>query len=310
MEKELKSYAKINLGLEITGKRRDGYHTLKTVFQTVDLFDTITIKENASGDIRLSGDNPTIEWGGDNTIRRAFEAVFTNYGVRRGFDVFVKKRIPAGAGLGGGSSNAAVILLFLNDYFQLGLTLEPLIDIGAKIGADVPFFLVGGTVLAEGIGEKMIPLPDGGKKQLAIIIPPVNVPTGLIFSRFALTSRSIKSKIETFVKSQNYTILENDLEKVTFDLFPEVGRLKEEMKTFAYDLVLMSGSGSAVYGVGAKQTPGLRTLKNHFPDANVVVTQTISKKNYIDRIGASPSGKAPVFGAGIRRFESSRPRKP
>lgn len=308
MEKKLKSYAKINLGLEITGKRPDGYHTLKTVFQTVDLFDTITVKENRSGDIRLSGDNPSIAWDQNNTIRRAFDAVFTNCHVNRGFDVFVEKRIPAGAGLGGGSSNAAVILLFLNDYFNLDLTLETLTGIGAEIGADVPFFLVGGTVLAEGIGEKMTPLPDEEEKRLDIVVPSINVSTGLIFSRFVLTSKSIKSKIDTFVKSQNHTILENDLEKVTFDLFPEVGRIKEEMKTFAYDLVLMSGSGSTVYGVCAEQTPGLQALKERFPGTNVWVTQSLSRKNYINRIGAWPSGKAPVFGAGIRRFESSRPR--
>ena len=110
------------------------------------------------------------------------------------------------------------------------------------------------------------------------------------------------------MKSQNYKILENNLEKVTFELFPEVGVVKEKMRAMDYDLVLMSGSGSAVYGMSQGQKcPG---LKNHFPDANVFSTRTIGRQDYFDRIGAWPSGKAPVFGAGIRRFESSRPRNP
>ena len=308
MKKELKSFAKINLGLEITGRRSDGFHTLKTIFQTVDIFDTITIKENHTGSINLSGDDKSVEWNKSNTIIKAFTAIYKNYDVNKGFDVFVEKRIPAGSGLGGGSSNAAVTLIFLNDYFKLDLKLEDLIAAGVKIGADVPFFLMGGTVMARGIGEKMTPLEDGEEKHVHIVVPAVYASTRLIFSRFNLTSEPIKSKIDTFVKSQNYKILENNLEKVTFALFPEVGIVKEKMRALDYDLVLMSGSGSAVYGMArAQECPG---LKNRFPGANVFATRTIGRQNYFDRIGAWPSGKAPVFGAGIRRFESSRPRNP
>lgn len=295
----LKSFAKINLGLEILGKRPDGFHNLKTVFQTIDLFDTLQVTENRSGEIHLSGDETSIEWDEHNTIRRALDAVYKKYNVRQGFDISVKKRIPPGSGLGGGSSNAAVILLFLNHYFKLNLTLEELIGIGMKIGADVPFFLVGGTALAEGIGEKITPLEDSREKQVDIVIPTVNVSTRLIFSHFNLTSKPINSKIDTFVKSKNYTILENNLETVTFKLFPEVEAIKEKMKQAAYDLVLMSGSGSAVYGIAERQEPGdtLPGLKSRFPNANVFISRTIGRKKYFHRIGASPSGKASVFGA-------------
>lgn len=298
---QLKSFAKINLGLEILGKRPDGYHNLKTVFQTIDLFDTlrVTENENRSGAIHLTGDEPSIEWNEHNTIRRALDAVYEQYNLRQGFDISVKKRIPPGSGLGGGSSNAAVMLLFLNDYFKLNLTLEELIDIGMKIGADVPFFLVGGTALAEGIGEKLTPLEDSEEKRVDIVIPTVHVSTRLIFSHFNLTSKPINSKITIFVKSKNYTILENHLEKVTFELFPEVGVIKDKMKKSAYNLVSMSGSGSAVYGIAGRQEPGedLYSLKSRFPNANVFVSGTIGRKQYFNRIGASPSGKASVFGA-------------
>lgn len=311
---KLESFAKINLGLEITGKRPDGYHNLKTVFQTIDLFDTLRIKENRTGDIHLSGDDASVEWDENNTIWRAFDTIHKNFNLRRGFDIDVEKRIPPGSGLGGASSNAAVILLFLNQYFKLGLALEELIELGAKIGADVPFFLVGGTALAQGIGEELTLLEDKKEKQIAVIIPPVHVSTPLIFSRFVLTSRRIKSKIDTFIKFGDCTILENDLEKVTFELFPEVGIMKEKMKALNYDLVLMSGSGSAVFGIHGVYAKTRETrqelsgLKHHFPNARVCLTHTIGRQNYLNRIGASPSGKAPVFGAGIRRFESSRPR--
>lgn len=306
---QLNSFAKINLGLEILNQRPDGYHNLRTVFQTVDLFDTLKVNENQAREIHLSGDNTSIKWDEQNTIRRAIDIVYNNYNIQHGFDIYVEKRIPPGSGLGGGSSNAAVIILFLNNYFKLGLTLEKLIDIGQKVGADVPFFFVGGTALAEGIGEKITPLEDLEKKRVDIIIPPVNVSTRLIFSHFSLTSKSINSKIHTFVKSKNYMILENNLETVTFKLFPEVEAIKEKMKKSAYDLVLMSGSGSAVYGIAGNREPRMNVtdLKKRFPKANVLVSETITRKNYLTRIGASPSGKASVFGADIRRFESSRP---
>ncbi len=321
---ELKSFAKINLGLEIVGKRSDGYHNLKTIFQTIDLCDTVEIKENHSGNIRLSGDDPGVDWNNreTNTIFKAVEAIYKNYNVRRGFDISIKKKIPPGSGLGGGSSNAAVILLFLEHYFQLGINPENLIDLAAGIGADVPFFLIGGTVLAQGIGEKMTPLKDEPERQVDIVIPPITVSTGLIFSHFNLTSSPRKSKIDIFIKSKNARILENHLENVTCKLFPAVGIIKNKMSILGYELVLMSGSGSAVYGMtGAEEVHAakpsfpspsgqrLSRLRKLFPGARTAMARTIGRQNYLEGIGASPSGKASVFGADIRRFESSRPSK-
>lgn len=304
----LKSFAKINLGLEIVGKRDDGYHNLKTIFQTVDLFDTIEIEANRKGKIDLAGDDQTISWDEKNTITRAFNVFFKNCGVNGGFDVFVKKRIPAGSGLGGGSSNAAVILLFLNEYFKTKIDTAGLIEIAARIGADVPFFLVGGAALGEGIGERLTPLADLEPKAIGVVIPDVQAATSLIFSKLSLTRRAFKSKIDTFMKSGNFSILENDLEKITFLLFPEVRFIKEQMKkSMNSEVVLMSGSGSAVYCLAGEQD--LTGLKNLFPGYTTFTVHTLSRQDYLTSIGASPSGKAPVFGAGIRRFESFRPSK-
>ncbi len=307
---ELKSFAKINLGLEITGKRADGYHNLKTIFQTIDLFDTIEIKENHSGTIHLDGDDPAVEWDRGNTIFKTFDMMYETFKLHQGFDIFVKKKIPGGSGLGGGSSNAAVILLFLNEYFRLNLPLQHLIDLGVKIGADVPFFLMGGTVLAEGIGEKMMPLENLEERWISIVIPAIKVPTALIFSHFNLTSKPIKSKIDTFITSKKLEVLENNLEETTFELFPEVRMIKKKMQTMGFKLVLMSGSGSAVYGVpgiGTNARGILPELKNNFPGSRVFVSKMLNRQNYLKGIGAWPSGKASVFGADMRRFESSRP---
>jgi 4-diphosphocytidyl-2-C-methyl-D-erythritol kinase len=305
----LKSYAKINLGLEVVSKRADGYHNLKTVFQTIDLFDTIEIKENPSGKLHLGGDDPAVAWDERNTIFRAVAAISRNYNLHQGFDIAVKKKIPAGSGLGGGSSNAAVILLFLNRYFKLDLPLETLIRLGTEIGADVPFFLVGGTVLGEGIGDRMTALPDLEEKRVDLVIPPINVPTGLIFSRFSLTSKPIKSKIDTFVCSKSLKILENNLEKITFELFPGVGMIKEKMQSLGYELVLMSGSGSAVFGLAGSMRPQrtFPALSDDFPGFRILMSKSVDRQNYLEGIGAWPSGKASVFGADMRRFESSRP---
>ena len=307
---ELKSFAKINLGLEITGKRADGYHNLKTIFQTIDLYDTIEIKENQTGTLHLDGDDPAVEWDRGNTISKAYAVMVETFNLHQGFDIFVKKKIPGGSGLGGGSSNAAVILLFLNEYSRLNLPMEDLIEIGVKIGADVPFFLMGGTAVAEGIGEKITPLENFEESRLTIVIPAIKVSTALIFSNFNLTTKPIKSKIDTFMISKKLEILENNLEKTTFELFPQVRMIKKKMRKMGFKLVLMSGSGSAVYGVqdsGANTGKALHELEKDFPGSRVFVCRMLSKQNYIEGIGAWPSGKASAFGAAIRRFESSRP---
>ena len=313
---ELKSYAKINLGLEIIGKRSNGYHNLKTIFQTVDFFDTIHIKENTSGEIRLKGDDSSIEWDERNTIVKAFEKIYGNYSVKGGFDIFVEKHIPSGAGLGGGSINAAVILLFLERFFNLSIPANDMNEMAVQIGADVPFFLTGGTALAEGIGEKITPLEDIEEFDCDIVIPGIKVITKHIFSNFILTSTPIISKIDTFINSGKKKILVNNLEKATFELFPEVEIVKNKMKKFGYELVLMSGSGSSVYGItDKKDSSAIETdrlnrysvLSNEFSGSRVVITRTIDRNSYRKNIGASPSGKASVFGADTRRFESSRP---
>lgn len=301
---ELKSFAKINLGLEIYGKREDGYHNLRTIFQTINIFDTIKIRYKNCEGINLNGTDSSIGWKEDNSIFKTINIVKRDYGLKCGFEIFVEKKIPPGSGLGGGSSNAAVFLLFLNEYFKLDLSLKDLIEVGKEIGADVPFFLVGGTILAEGIGEELFLLDDIEKRFIGVVIPDIKVSTSSIFSEFSLTSTKFESKINIFCKSENFAILENNLEKVTFRLFPEIKGIKDKMLSLGCEFVLMSGSGSSVYCLLNDQN--ISDLKREFP--NMIITENINRDYYLKNIGVWPSGKAPVFGAGIRRFESSRPR--
>ncbi len=301
----LRSFAKINLGLEVTGRRPDGFHTLRTIFQTIDLSDVLELRPVARPRISLAGDDPRVPWDDRNTIARAYRLIGENYSLRRGFDVRVRKHIPPGTGLGGGSGNAAVMLLFLDRYFNLSVPAAQLQEMAAVLGADVPFFLRGGTALGEGIGDQLTPLPPLRPRAVALHIPARSVSTALVFSRFPLTKAGFAGKIQLFLRKGDFSILQNDLERVTFELFPEIREIKEKMAKAAGGFVQMTGSGSAVFAIGHGRR--LSDLSRRLP--GTILTRFIGKKYYQERIGVWPSGKASAFGAEIRRFESSRPRK-
>ncbi len=301
---EFRSFAKINLGLEVTGKRDDGYHELKTIFQTISLCDIIEIVENSENRINLTGDKNDISWDRTNTILKAFDIMYRKFSLTGGFDVRVQKKIPAGSGLGGGSSNAAVILMFIKDYFNLDISLEEMITLGVSIGADVPFFFTGGTMMGEGIGEILTIADTPEKESVAVLMPGFHISTRDIFSRFNLTKTPLKSKMDTFLGSGDISTLKNELEFTTFTIFPELERIKMKMESLGLDKVLMSGTGSSLFCFPSEtQKTALRSV---FPD--IFIGELLDKKKYQNYIGAWPSGKASVFGADIRRFESSRPR--
>ena len=230
--------------------------------------------------------------------------MYKEFNLSGGFDIRVKKRIPAGSGLGGGSSNAAVILMFIKDHFNLDISLEDMISLGVAIGADVPFFFIGGTMLGEGIGEILTTSDTPDKKSIGVLMPGFHISTGDIFSRYNLTKSPLKSKIDTFLGSGDISTLKNELEVTTFAIFPELERIKMKMESLGLDNVLMSGTGSSLFCFPSEtQKTALRSV---FPD--IFIGELLNKQKYQNNIGAWPSGKASVFGADIRRFESSRPR--
>ena len=245
-----RAYAKLNLTLGVLYKRADGYHALDSIMQTIDLFDTVNIER--ARDIIITSTGMTLPY--DNTLRRAAESYRALTG--RGAHIRVVKRIPAEAGLGGGSADAAAVLNGLQKIYD-EVDEPALIEIAAKIGADVPFCLRGGTQRAEGIGEVLTPL-NGMKLTLVIAKPAEGVSTKRLFSLLKLprempdTLAAIRALSEGNLDAL-CPLLYNALEEPAIALVPEIGRIKARLLAAGAKAACMSGSGSAVFGVFADQ---------------------------------------------------------
>lgn len=251
----LKAYAKINLALDVTGKRTNGYHDVSMVMQQIDLHDTVTLKKRPSG-ISLESESEFLPKDKTNIAWRAAEAVAGHVNKELGVHIIIEKRIPVAAGLAGGSTDAAAVIRGLNKMYGLGLSLKEMMEIGVTIGADVPFCIMGGTALAEGIGEQLTPIETGKPLWMVLAKPSVGVSTKKIYE--ALNFEAIENHPETelmisAVKSGDMSeisvLLGNVLEPVTLSLYPSVGVLKSKMKEYGACGVLMSGSGPSVFGL-------------------------------------------------------------
>ena len=258
----IKSFAKINLGLEVLGKRPDGFHEIRTLFQGIDLHDILDIDVLEEGEIRLSGDDPSIPWDETNLVYQAARLLRERCGVARGAAIRVEKRIPAGGGLGGGSGNAAMTLRALDALWGCGLSRDELKDLAAALGSDAAYFLEGGLCLGEGRGERLTPLPDLPALPLVLAFPGFPVPTALIYRSFderssrsgepgarPLTSGPKDSRINGFLETRKFGRLENELEDTIFSLYPTLLEYKSLFREQGADLSLVTGSGSAVFGL-------------------------------------------------------------
>lgn len=269
------SYAKLNLYLEILDKRPDGYHNLETIFERVTLKDEIVIKRVPGNSIRIETDSTDTPKGPGNLAYQAAKLLKKDFAISAGVVIKIKKRIPVGAGLGGGSSNAASTLLGLNHLWDLGLKVEALKEYAARLGSDVAFFVYN-YPLARGSarGERIEPW-SGFKKKLwhVIVIPRLNVSTACIY-RDLDKARKVAGNKRTFgllriknapVKGSSSLrikdILFNRLEEVTFKRYPQVERLKRDLKAQGLKNALMSGSGSAVFGMVEGRKGGLKIAK-------------------------------------------------
>jgi 4-diphosphocytidyl-2-C-methyl-D-erythritol kinase len=278
----MKSFAKINLGLEVLGQRRDGYHEIRTLFQSIDLHDELEFDEAEPGILTLEGDDPSLPWDERNIIHRAAVLIGGQAGSRAGVRVRVKKRIPAGSGLGGGSSNAGVTLLALNRLWRLGLSAKALQDMAARLGSDVAYFLQGGLCLGEGRGEKISPLPDLPRLFGVVVLPPVVSLTAEVYSRYrpSLTSADKLSRINRFLRSREIGSLENRLERTVFRLYPQLKDIKRFFQSRGAALSLVTGSGSAVYALfGSREEAeqGWTEAQKRHPS---VLVETLSRDEY------------------------------
>lgn len=253
----LPSFAKINLTLRVLGRRADGYHELNTVFQTISLHDELTFRTRDDARLELICDAPDVPCDETNLIHRAAVALRERYGVSRGASIELRKKIPAGGGLGGGSSNAAVALIGLARLWKIETERHTLAEIGARLGADVPFFLVGGTALGTGRGTDVHPLKDLSPQHLLLITPDSKVSTAEAYKLLnapALTKplspvNLTVSRVQAEISSSLYALLENDFERVVYRLYPEIGRARSSLVAAGAKGTLLSGSGASVLGL-------------------------------------------------------------
>ena len=246
--------AKINLFLHITGRRPDGYHTLQSVFQFLDFYDVINIKITSDNQIKRLNDLPDVPESHDLCVRAA-QALKSATGCNQGAEIHIEKRIPMGGGLGGGSSDAATVLIALNHLWRLKLTRTQLMQIGLTLGADVPVFIFGQTAWAEGIGEILSPvdLPESQQQHYYVVLTPdEHVSTQQVFANPRLTRDTKPLKIADFSSGANSSVFRNDLETIVCEDFPAVATTLNWLKP--YGDARMSGSGASVFvAVNSKQ---------------------------------------------------------
>ena len=235
--------AKVNVFLHITGQRADGYHTLQSAFQLLDFCDTIALKPTSTGKINRITQIEAVPEREDLCVRAA-QALQQATGCTQGVDIRIEKRIPMGGGLGGGSSDAATVLLALNHLWALNLSRKALIKIGLTLGADVPFFIFGQNAWAEGIGEILTPL-SLPSQYYVVLTPEIHVSTVEIFTHSRLTKDTKPLKIADFSNSAYSNHFRNDLEKIVCEEFTAVASALEWLNQ--YGQARMSGSGASVF---------------------------------------------------------------
>ncbi len=254
------SPAKLNLYLEILGKRQDGYHNIRTIFERISLFDKITLDVNSSGVIIIKSASGDIPKDSNNIAYKAAKLLKDDFGIKDGVDIEIEKNIPVGAGLGGGSSNAASVLVGLNKIWKLGLNKKKLVEYAAKLGSDVAFFIYEyAFALGESRGEKITPLNWKRKFWHILLVPKFSVSTRLIYQEL---DKSDDWSKRAFKKTDRIEkILFNRLEDITFKKYPEVKKAKDILREQGLDNVLMSGSGSSVFGIIKSRKEGLKLAR-------------------------------------------------
>jgi len=250
-ELTISSPAKINVCLSVLSRRPDGYHEVEMLMQMVGLYDEVRVALRGTRGISVTCDNSTVPVGEANIAYRAAEAIQSLSGSDAGLSIAITKRIPVAGGLGGGSGNAAAVLVACNKLLKTAFTRERLAEIGAGLGMDVPFFLHGPTALAQGRGERLTDLPPPDRFWVLLVNPGFEASTAWVYKNLTLglTNRGDCNKIQRLTVSNAREVLHNDLEAVTSAEYPVIGRCKKALQSVNARGVLMSGSGPTVFGI-------------------------------------------------------------
>ncbi len=253
---KLKALGKINLGLDVLGRRPNGYHDVRMVMQTVYLYDQILLEKTDKEGIALETNLFYLPVNENNLAYRATKMLIDEFAIKEGVHISLEKHIPVAAGMAGGSSNAAAVLYGMNRLFQLGLTDQELMDRGVQLGADVPYCIMRGTVLAEGIGEKLTPLPAMPKCHVLLAKPPISVSTQKVYEKLDAQKVTkhpdidgILLGLQTGDLKKITSSMGNVLENVTITEYPQIERIKDVMKEEGALNAMMSGSGPTVFGI-------------------------------------------------------------
>ena len=293
---KIPSFAKINWTLRVLGRRSDGYHEVFTVLQNISLSDELTFDLRDDDEISLTCDNPEIPVDESNLVLKAAHALYEG---DRGVDIHLEKRIPAQAGLGGGSSNAAMTLLALNQLWNKELDNVDLVRIAGGIGADVPFFMIGGCAQATGKGTLLSPVADAEEEYpLIVITPNATVSTATAYA--SLNRGSLTTSESNFILSSSFArpvsggsaqwSLHNDFEVVIFEIEPEIRRAKTALLDTGARGALLAGSGSSVFGIFDDEAARDRALSSLRSEAGwrIFSCRTLSRAEYLQALG--PSG--------------------
>jgi 4-diphosphocytidyl-2-C-methyl-D-erythritol kinase len=271
---KIRAPAKINLNLRVVGKRADGYHLLDTLMIPVSLYDEIEIcrrhfrkkpQDTSAELVKVTCNHPLVPQGEKNIAYRAARQLLEQARLKQPLRIHIRKTIPVGAGLGGGSSDAAAVLVGLNKMLRLGWPVRKLLRLALPLGADVPFFIRSKPARARGIGDKLCLLPKVSRRWLVILYPGYPVSTAWVYGNLPskLTKHSVNTSIASPLKNLDELgrLLVNDLEQVTLKRYPEIGRLKRKLSLAGAAGALMAGSGSSVFGIFSSKRKAEKALR-------------------------------------------------
>lgn len=278
---EIKAYAKINLSLDVTGRRDNGYHDVRMVMQSINLYDELTIcrvpcneteggndAPDKNGRITIESDTTAVPLNEDNLIYKAAKLIMDECGIKDGVRIVLKKNIPVAAGMAGGSTDAAAVFKGMNSLFELGLEQERLCAMGVKIGADVPYCIMGGTALSEGIGEILTPMRAMPGCIILIAKPDISVSTGYVYTAFDSLKEKMHPDVDAMISAIDMgdirevsKLLGNSLEGVTQEEYPIIKEIKQIMLGNKALGALMSGSGPTVFGLYDDRVQAEETAK-------------------------------------------------
>ena len=282
----LRALAKINLGLDVVGKRDDGYHEVRMIMQTIQMYDVLEIEKKKEPGIVLTTNIPYVPTDERNLVYKAAKMLMDEFKIKDGVNIYINKRIPIAGGMAGGSSDCATTLMGINQLFELGLSKEELMERGVKLGADVPYCVLGGTAIARGIGEVLTPLPAPADCHVIIAKPPVSVSTAYVYGHIKPLKITKRPDIEAMAQSikdgdlkKMASLIYNVMEDVTVGEYPIISEIKQVMLDNGALNSIMSGSGPTVFGIFSDEQTALgcqAVLKAQGEARQVYITETFN----------------------------------